>query len=861
VFVCVCLTLNMVGRRVSFSRVLSLIFSVIDTAVVFTILLWHTDWQLSGLVVEVHRFTFGSSFVDLLLLPLGRNALYFGGFIATVINVEEAHARCKKAKNAILFFLCTLCYYTLIKLLIVSDGDEFAVWSTEPWFWCLFAWNMFASLTLYAQWATLCGKLTARRQNCVILNIESADERTSLLSGRQRGSCIGINTSTSPNEILSSQSFNGETTSNSFTEKNKSETNKSERGSGNKTNFMKIFSYTMPDWILLIFGVIFLSVSAVAESMLPLYIGKVVSSIVVKDDNSKVLYNISIMAIISVVASVFAGCRGGTFSIINQRTDLRIRKALFNSITVQEIGFFDEANTGDIMSRLVSDTTTLSNCLGLNMNIFLRTSIKIVGACVFMFSLSWRMSLITFLGIPIVSAVSKIYGYYYEKLQKEIQDRYAKANSVADEVFSSMQTVRSFANEKAEQKRFEKKLEDVYVVQKKQAMFYSGFIWCNEILQLLPQVLIMFYGGLLIHNNKLLAEKFVSFIIYQEEISNSFIDMASVYTGIMQALGAADKVFDLIERSPKIDINKGEASTKDVEGHVQFNNVSFTYPTRPEEPILHNLSFEAKPGEVVALVGPSGGGKSSCVKLFKRFYEASSGSILLDGKNVNEYQHESFHQTVTMVSQEPVLYARSIGENIMYGLDDQLISQKQIRTAAIQANAHGFITSLDSKYEAEAGEKGGQLSGGQKQRIAIARALVRKPRVMFLDEATSALDTESEFLVQEALEKNRSGRTVVLIAHRLSTVKNADKIVVILKGRAVEIGTHDSLMQQKGVYYKLVYRQLKSNDKLTKSNETDDDTFIPSNKQTFVNCSHQEDNTAVACLRVGRGGNSSGEEQ
>ena len=199
VFVCVCLTLNMVGRRVSFSRVLSLIFSVIDTAVVFTILLWHTDWQLSGLVVEVHRFTFGSSFVDLLLLPLGRNALYFGGFIATVINVEEAHARCKKAKNAILFFLCTLCYYTLIKLLIVSDGDEFAVWSTEPWFWCLFAWNMFASLTLYAQWATLCGKLTARRQNCVILNIESADERTSLLSGRQRGSCIGINTSTSPN--------------------------------------------------------------------------------------------------------------------------------------------------------------------------------------------------------------------------------------------------------------------------------------------------------------------------------------------------------------------------------------------------------------------------------------------------------------------------------------------------------------------------------------------------------------------------------------------------------------------------------------------------------------------------------------
>jgi len=572
---------------------------------------------------------------------------------------------------------------------------------------------------------------------------------------------------------------------------------------------MKILSFTKKDWPIIVFGTVSLTLCSVGESFIPLILGKIVSAIVVQDVD-KISSNILTMALVSVGAAFFGGLRSGTFQWLCYKTTFRIQQAFFDSITSQEIAFFDENKTGDIMSRLISDTTTLGNCLGLNVNIFLRTIIKVVGACVFMFSLSWRMALLTMMSIPLIYAVSTIYGYYYEEIQKEIQNKIAKSNEVANEVFSTMQTVRSFANEKQERVRYGEKLDDTCNSVLKQSFFNAVFVWGTNLLQLVPRILILIYGRFLIAQGLLISESFVSFIFYQQQVNDSFTDIADVYTGIMQALGAADKVFDLIERKPKINLDEGKFTAEKINGSIKFENVSFTYPTRPEEPIIQDISFEAKPGEVIALVGPSGGGKSSCVKLLKRFYTATSGDILLDGKPIRDYKHDFFHRVVTMVGQEPVLYARSIKDNIRYGLDD--VTDHVIVESARQANAHDFITSLDQQYDTEAGEKGAQLSGGQKQRIAIARSLVRKPNILLLDEATSALDTESEFLVQQALERNKEGRTVILIAHRLSTVKSADRIVVIMKGKVVECGSHKHLMDKRGIYYNLVYRQLKPDD-------------------------------------------------
>ncbi|TKR97011.1 hypothetical protein L596_010942 [Steinernema carpocapsae] len=279
----------------------------------------------------------------------------------------------------------------------------------------------------------------------------------------------------------------------------------------------------------------------------------------------------------------------------------------------------------------------------------------------------------------------------------------------------------------------------------------------------------------------------------------------------MQAVGASRKVFDFIDRKPLVS-NDGrigpDGRVTKLEGRIEFRNVKFSYPIRL--PVMKNLSFTVNPGEVVALVGPSGGGKSSCIAMLEHFYEPDSGEVLLDGIPIREYDHKFLHTKIALVGQEPVLYARSVRENIKYGCDE--VGDEEIQHSARLANAHQFVTDTTDGYDTDVGEKGSQMSGGQKQRIAIARALVRNPVVLLLDEATSALDSESEHLVQEAISKNLKGRTVILIAHRLSTVENADKIVVIANGEVQQIGVHKDLLKEEGIYKQLVQRQMQSGD-------------------------------------------------
>ena len=583
----------------------------------------------------------------------------------------------------------------------------------------------------------------------------------------------------------------------------------------------RLMSYCKPDIPHISLASLFLLLAATGEIFIPFYTGQVIDSIAIEKDKAKFMTSILIMTLISLGTAIAAGLRGGMFTLIAARFTKRINNFLFGSIVKQEIGFFDSTKTGDIVSRLTSDTTKMSDQVGLNINVFLRNCVQSIGTCVFMFNLSWKLTVVTLVALPLIAFISEIYGDYYKKLSTEVQEATAKANEIAAEVVSSMKTVRSFANEDGECKRYENKQEAIYKLKIKESFLYGGYRWCTEILALALDVIVLLYGGHLVLEGELSGGYLVSFLLYQLQLSFYIDEVGEIYTGLMEAVGASQKVLELIDRKPNIQ-NNGIVTPGEVLGEVRFENVSFAYPTRPDITVLDNVSFSVTPGEVIALVGPSGGGKSTCISLLEHFYEPTSGEVLIDSIPVKNLEHKYLHSKVALVGQEPVLFARSVKENIAYGLDSGgEIDQSLVENVSQLANAHSFISDMPEGYDTETGEKGLQLSGGQKQRVAIARALVRNPRILLLDEATSALDAESEHLVQDAIYKNLTGHTVLIIAHRLSTIEKADKIVVIDQGRVIAQGKHRELVEQNGLYAKLVRRQMLGLEKRNSSTDNE----------------------------------------
>jgi ATP-binding cassette subfamily B (MDR/TAP) protein 9 len=365
------------------------------------------------------------------------------------------------------------------------------------------------------------------------------------------------------------------------------------------------------------------------------------------------------------------------------------------------------------------------------------------------------------------------------------------------------------------------KLKITFRLNIKQAVAYFGYQSTNRGLELMSNVGILYYGGWLVLHHEVTAGHLVSFILYAQELGGALEDIGSVFTGLMQAVGAADKVFGLIDRQPKINHTEGSLKPDVFSGQIELKDVSFAFPARPSSLVLKGVSFRAGPGDVIALVGPSGGGKTSCISLLERFYDPLGGSVLIDSRPLSVYDHQFLHTKMSMVGQEPVLYACTVEENIAYGMDN--VDSERVQEAAKLANAHNFISAMQAGYKTQAGEKGIQLSGGQKQRVAIARAVIRDPSILLLDEATSALDAESEHLVQDALYRKMRNKTVVIVAHRLSTVENATNIIVIDKGVVVEQGDHQKLLRLGGLYAKLVQRQLMS--KTGKATGGDDQTL------------------------------------
>uniref|UniRef100_A0A4W5MJL4 Bile salt export pump n=1 Tax=Hucho hucho TaxID=62062 RepID=A0A4W5MJL4_9TELE len=484
-----------------------------------------------------------------------------------------------------------------------------------------------------------------------------------------------------------------------------------------------------------------------------------------------------------------------------------IRKMYFRKVMRMEIGWFDCNSTGELNTRMSDDINKINDAIADQVSIFIQRFTTFVCGFAMGFVKGWKLTLVIIAASPLIGVGAALMALFVAKLTGQELLAYAKAGAVADEVLTSIRTVAAFGGELKEVERYDKNLISAqrWGIRKGLIMgFFTGYMW---FIIFLCYALAFWYGSSLVVDTEEYSPGTLLQVFFGVLIAALNLGQASPCLEAFAAgRGAATIIFETIDREPDIDcLSEAGYKLDKVKGDIEFHNVTFHYPSRPEVVILDKLSVAVNSGETTAFVGPSGAGKSTAVQLIQRFYDPKEGMVTLDGHDIRGLNIQWLRSLMGIVEQEPVLFATTIAENIRYGRPG--VTLDDIIHATKEANAYNFIMDLPQKFDTLVGEGGGQMSGGQKQRIAIARALVRNPRILLLDMATSALDNESEAVVQEALDKVRNGRTTISIAHRLSTIKNADVIVGYEHGRAVERGKHDELLERKGVYFTLVTLQ------------------------------------------------------
>ncbi len=499
-------------------------------------------------------------------------------------------------------------------------------------------------------------------------------------------------------------------------------------------------------------------------------------------------------------------------SVAGERAVAGLRRDLFATLIQMPPGFFAERRTGELTSRLTVDVGLLQGVLSHQVSEFARQILSLVGGIVLLTYLQPRLTL-TALGVaPVVVGSAMIFGRRLRRMTTGVQDRVAEATAVAEEVFSQIRTVQSFVQEPAERARYGERVTESVQTAIQRARVRGVFFGVLTFSTFVGIVFVLWQGGLLVLEGKLTAGSLVSFLLYTVTIAASIGALASSFSSYQEAVGAAERVFEILEMRPGIaDPEHPETLAQPVAGRVEFDEVSFRYHDDPDHPwTLERINLSIAPGEVVALVGPSGGGKTTLVSLLPRFWDVDRGRILLDGHDVRALRLADLRAAIGIVPQEPALFSGSVRENIAYARPGA--ADAEVEAAARAAHAHEFIERLSQGYDTLVGERGVKLSGGQRQRVAIARAILKDPAVLVLDEATSSLDTESERLIEDALERLLVGRTTLIIAHRLSTVARADRLVVVDRGRILEEGTHSELLARGGMYARLYQRQFRDDD-------------------------------------------------
>jgi len=481
----------------------------------------------------------------------------------------------------------------------------------------------------------------------------------------------------------------------------------------------------------------------------------------------------------------------------------RLRRDLFSHLARLPMSFFQEQRAGALSNRVSSDLGVVRDTLLNTVPQAVRQSVILVGGLIFIFIASWKLSLIMLGSVPVVVLAIAFFGRKVRAYSKAAQSSLADAGTVIEETVQGIADVKAFTNEPYEGKRYARALEDFLTVTKRGAKNRAAFL-AFIIFALFGTIsFVAWHGARMLATDQITWENFAYFILFSIFVGASLGSFPEIISQFQQTAGATERLREILQLAPERD--GGDDQTK-LTGSLAFNNVSYRYPSRPDVRVLHELGFSVKAGQRVALVGPSGAGKSTVFSLILGFNDPENGGVFFDGRAADEFSLKSLRSQIAIVPQEVLLFGGSIRENIEYGKPGA--SDAEIEAAAHEANAHEFIAALPEGYDTIVGPRGTKLSGGQRQRVAIARAILADPRILLLDEATSALDSESERLVNEALERLMKGRTSLVIAHRLSTVRHADRILVLNHGRLVESGSHDELLQENGTYRLLVETQL-----------------------------------------------------
>ena len=542
-----------------------------------------------------------------------------------------------------------------------------------------------------------------------------------------------------------------------------------------------------------------------------LYLPWIIKDMVDKVLSEKDAFMLNVIAASIIVIFIFRGIfyygQNYLMNWVGQRVVIDIRGEVFRKLQRLSMSFYDKNKTGTIMSYVTNDVSALQGAMIENTIELVTEGFILLGSVCAMAYLDWKLTIFTFCTFPVVLWFMNFFGKKIRRSGGQIQEAAADITSVLQESISSARVVKSFVRETYEIARFDKENMANFTANMRNAKYMATLTPTIELVAALGVTLILWYGGHNVIDGETTAGSLIAFLVYAVNISNPIKRITRVIGNIQKALAAAQRVFDVLDLPEEVKDQPDARMLPAVTGNVSFEHVSFSYNEGDE--IIHDLSFVVKSGQAIGLVGPSGAGKSTIASLLPRFYNCDSGTIRIDGMDIKEATLDSLRQQVGIVPQETILFNGSVYDNILYGRLDA--TKEEIEAAARAANAHGFIMELPQGYDTILGDRGVNISGGQRQRIAIARAILKDPRILILDEATSALDTESERVVQEALNRLMIGRTSIIIAHRLSTIKNADRILVMEKGKLVEDGTHDELMEKNGLYAHLYQIQYSNN--------------------------------------------------
>ncbi len=587
---------------------------------------------------------------------------------------------------------------------------------------------------------------------------------------------------------------------------------------------MRLLRYLKPYRTKFFLGLACLILSSASSFLFPLLMGRLIGtgvqgkqtgSMVSKEilDYFPSEINTVALTLLAVlfVQSIFSYFRINWFVEVAERGLADIRRDTYHKLITLPMNFFSQRRVGELNSRLSADLSQIQDAITTTLAEMIRQVIIFTGGIIFLVLVSGKLTLMLLAVLPVMVVIAVVFGRFIRKLSRQAQDKLAESNTIVEETLQGISNVKAFVNEAFEVGRYNKSIHEVVKIAMRGAKFRGVFASFIVFCLFGTIVSVVWYGSHLVQTGEISLASMFTFILLSTFVGAAMGSFPELYATMQKAFGASERVLEILaEENEPISMHKERNVIKErIDGNLEFKDVVFSYPSRKEIVVLNGVSFEAAKGEKVAIIGPSGAGKSTIAGLILRFYETQSGSLLFDGKPSTDYSLTDIRNQVAIVPQDVLLFGGTIRENIAYGRLNA--SNEEIETAAKRANAHDFISSFPEGYETLVGERGVKLSGGQRQRVAIARALLKDPAILILDEATSSLDSESERLVQEALEELMKNRTSIIIAHRLSTIREADKIIVLEKGKVIESGKHSELMQnEEGLYRYLSQLQLEA---------------------------------------------------